>query len=623
MTTSNKNFRVKNGLEVLGTSATVNGNEILTAISSIGMLADVDITSAVAGNSLVFDENLNLIPGEGSGGGSAKYVISDTRPLDPTEGLVWYNSVNGKAFIYYIDVDSEQFVEIGSFGPKGDKGLKGDPGNDGADSTVPGPQGDHGTSGIVAQTTAPEDTTVVWLDTNSPGIGVPSGGLAGQVLSKIDGQHFNTEWTTPYTQLDANSDISDLQATLNNGAPADLNTFGELAAAIDNDPTFYVTVTNGINGKADISHQHVISSITGLQNALDDKANATHAHNDVYYTKTQSDVLLAGKSDTSHIHDNRYYTESEIDSKLALKAPLAAPALTGNASAENLTITGNLVVSGTTTTVNATNLEVTDSLIYLSADQYNADAVDIGIYGAYGDTNPGHFHTGLIRDASDGGKWKLISNGAEPDSNVVDFTSVTYDNLKLGGIEATSATIGNVSNTELQYLDGVTSAIQTQINGKANTSHTHAQSDITNLTSDLALKAPLASPTFTGTVAAPVINATTSMSTVSLAASGALSIGTTLSVTGTTTAAAINSGTITASGNINPQATNSYDLGTTALRWRNIYTQDLHLSNGIGDYTVIEGVEELYLVNNNNGKHFKFALIEVDPSEVPPKSESS
>ncbi len=38
---------------------------------------------------------------------------------------------------------------------------------------------------------------------------------------------------------------------------------------------------------------------------------------------------------------------------------------------------------------------------------------------------------------------------------------------------------------------------------KANTSHTHAQADITNLTSDLALKAPLASPTLTGTPAAP------------------------------------------------------------------------------------------------------------------------
>ena len=71
-----------------------------------------------------------------------------------------------------------------------------------------------------------------------------------------------------------------------------------------------------------------------------------------------------------------------------------------------------------------------------------------------------------------------------------------------------------------------------------------------------------------------------------------------------------------------PAATNTYDLGTTSLRWRNIYTQDLHLSNGIGDYTMIEGEENLYLVNNKTNKTFKFALIEVDPSEVPPKSAS-
>jgi len=33
---------------------------------------------------------------------------------------------------------------------------------------------------------------------------------------------------------------------------------------------------------------------------------------------------------------------------------------------------------------------------------------------------------------------------------------------------------------------------------KANTSHTHAETDVTSLTSDLALKAPLAAPSFTG-----------------------------------------------------------------------------------------------------------------------------
>jgi hypothetical protein len=82
-------------------------------------------------------------------------------------------------------------------------------------------------------------------------------------------------------------------------------------------------------------------------------------------------------------------------------------------------------------------------------------------------------------------------------------------------------------------------------------------------------------------------------------------------------------GTTSAAGNINPSATNTYDLGTTSLRWRNIYTQDLHLSNGIGDYTVVEGEEDLFLVNNKSGKSFKFALIEVDHSQVPPKSESN
>ena len=76
-------------------------------------------------------------------------------------------------------------------------------------------------------------------------------------------------------------------------------------------------------------------------------------------------------------------------------------------------------------------------------------------------------------------------------------------------------------------------------------------------------------------------------------------------------------------GGVNPGANNTYDLGTTSLRWRNIYTQDLHLSNGIGDYTVVEGEENLYLVNNKTNKSFKFALIEVDASEVPAKSETN
>jgi hypothetical protein len=53
----------------------------------------------------------------------------------------------------------------------------------------------------------------------------------------------------------------------------------------------------------------------------------------------------------------------------------------------------------------------------------------------------------------------------------------------------------------------------------------------------------------------------------------------------------------------------------------NIYTSDLNLNNGVGNYTVVEGEEDLFLYNNKSGKVFKFALIEVDPSEATPKIE--
>lgn len=48
--------------------------------------------------------------------------------------------------------------------------------------------------------------------------------------------------------------------------------------------------------------------------------------------------------------------------------------------------------------------------------------------------------------------------------------------------------VSGVSDTEIGYLDGVTSAIQTQLNGKAASSHTHAISDITNLQNTLDAK---------------------------------------------------------------------------------------------------------------------------------------
>ena len=77
---------------------------------------------------------------------------------------------------------------------------------------------------------------------------------------------------------------------------------------------------------------------------------------------------------------------------------------------------------------------------------------------------------------------------------------------------------------------------------------------------------------------------------------------------------------VSATGMFEPALNNTYDLGTSSLRWRNIYTNDLNLSNEgsansvdgtWGDYTIQEGESDLFLINKRSGKKYKFMLQEV------------
>jgi hypothetical protein len=72
---------------------------------------------------------------------------------------------------------------------------------------------------------------------------------------------------------------------------------------------------------------------------------------------------------------------SAIQTQMDAKAPLASPALTGTATAVNLTVSGDLTVNGTTTNINSTNLVVEDKNIVLAdvADPSDATADGGGI----------------------------------------------------------------------------------------------------------------------------------------------------------------------------------------------------------------------------------------------------
>ena len=74
-------------------------------------------------------------------------------------------------------------------------------------------------------------------------------------------------------------------------------------------------------------------------------------------------------------------------------------------------------------------------------------------------------------------------------------------------------------------------------------------------------------------------------------------------------------------GTIKPTLNNTYDLGDSAVAWRNIYTNDLNLSNikssgneidgTTGKWTIQEGEDDLFIINRRTGKKYKFMLEEI------------
>lgn len=104
---------------------------------------------------------------------------------------------------------------------------------------------------------------ITGLQTTLDQRGVPAGGTAGQVLTKVNGTNYNVTWTTPATGGGsvAWADITGKPSQF----PPETHTHGI------SDVTGLQTA---LDGKAATSHTHAIADVTGLQTLLD-AANGT------------------------------------------------------------------------------------------------------------------------------------------------------------------------------------------------------------------------------------------------------------------------------------------------------------------------------------------------------------
>ncbi len=190
---------------------------------------------------------------------------------------------------------------------------------------------------------------------------------------------------------------------------------------------------------ADVSDTEIgyLNGVTSaIQTQLDAKASSTDLSNH--------------SSDTTSVH-------GITDTSKIVLTDSASTTLDGD-----LVVDGDFTVNGTNFAASATSITIEDNMVQL-AHQNAANTVDLGIVVGYNDGSAKH--AGIVRDVS-ADKWKLFKGVTTEPSTTVDFTQGSLDDLEVAGLTASSLTVGDVSNTEFSYLNGVTSAIQTQLDGK-------------------------------------------------------------------------------------------------------------------------------------------------------------
>lgn len=269
------------------------------------------------------------------------------------------------------------------------------------------------------------------------------------------------------------------------------------SASFDGSADVSLTVT-----VADDSHNHVISNIDGLQTALDAKAATTYV-----------DTALSGKASSTHNHDSAYDVKGSADTALASAKEYVDSKVSGLASTSsvNTAISTHNSATDAHSDIRATLAEVKEDVDaffkdatisaaakdtlkeiqdYITSDVEAAAAMTASLNNK---ADKNHTHeianvTGLedvieeVSTAIDGLNEAIeeAKGAASAQDAVVLAEAQAYANI-IADTKANAShthTVSQISDltataAELNYMDGVTSNVQTQLDGKAESSHSH------------------------------------------------------------------------------------------------------------------------------------------------------
>ncbi len=243
----------------------------------------------------------------------------------------------------------------------------------------------------------------------------------------------------------ANTVIQLKYSTVTN-APPSLN-IGEPAYSYQSNTLFIGTPDGAsaiaIGGKFYLDQQQIIfdkanTNSTLAQDAYDAANNAFTQGGQVAFAQANAAYDQANTATTLAQGGYNQANTATTVAQGAFDTANTKFASAGGTISGDVAITGNLIISGNTITQDVENIRTEDSLIKLAANNAS-DALDIGFYGQY--TDGGTKYAGLIRDASDSGKFKLFTaEDTDPTGNVVSYDASNRATLD-ANIEADTVTI--------------------------------------------------------------------------------------------------------------------------------------------------------------------------------------
>ena len=175
-------------------------------------------------------------------------------------------------------------------------------------------------------------------------------------------------------------------------------------------------------------------TISGSSNTLSNIANGSLTNSAITMSDGSNTTAVALGGTMTFAGTNNEIEVAESSGTLTIGLP------------NNVTISGNLTVSGDTTTVNTATLAVEDPLVSLATGNNSSDAVDIGIYGLYDTSGSQDLYCCLFSDANDSCKCKLFKDSQAAPTTTVNTSGTGYAvGTLVANLEATTATLGGVN----------------------------------------------------------------------------------------------------------------------------------------------------------------------------------